>query len=230
MGSCGTTCGIIKEREREVRAAWAIASDARQRRGALPAAHVVSYDALVALAAKLEELLPVRVRVRLGDAGDCDALYVLAGLGRSPLVDIQDGNAPASPRETREIYIRIAVSPFGRFVALQEVRFQGSPGDEALHIVEEPEAGVVDRRLQHIVKGTQGALRKAKLVVLDLATLLAPAPDGASLHGDNATDEPPTLWSLLFEEASPKSVRASSISYRSVSPSKDGMLAQPDTR
>ena len=69
----------------------------------------------------------------------------------------------------------------------------GSGGDGGYEIVEEPQPGVVDRRLQAIVKGLQGALRKAKLVVLDMAALVGPIEGRASAELEEAFMAPGTL-------------------------------------
>ena len=216
MGTCGASCGITKEREKDLLRARAAAERAHpgfswsRARAFTPPA--VTHDALVDLARKLEAILPVRVLVRAGDRGECDSLYVLAGLHRPSLCEIKDAlDPPSAPAACalRETYVRVAISPHGRFAVLQEVVFSAEPADEGLTIVEEPQAGVVDRRLQHIIKGLQGALRKAKLVVLDLAAVLRPI-EGATRSAELAVcfDEPVSLWSLLFEGLSPMATRA----------------------
>jgi hypothetical protein len=220
MATCGANCGITKERERELRFAWATAE--RVHRGLVwtplesIGPRVVSYDALKGLAAKLETLLPVRARVRLGDFRSCDALYLLAGLETIPLCDVADGIAPADATlARRETYVRVSVSPHGRFAALQEVVISVADDEGGTVILEEPQAGVIDRRLQGIVKGLQGALRKERLVVLDLAALLPPLePPSAQL--EEAFLETASLWSLLFEGPSPMTTRASWIARSNV--------------
>lgn len=211
MGSCGTSCGITKERARDLLRARNTAARvhpgyawSRSRSFAPPA---VSPDALVDLARELERVLPARVLVRHGDTEECDSLYVLAGLHAPSLLEIKARTATISgePRRSSETYIRIAVSPHGRFTTLQEIRFTAEALDGGLLIVEEPQPGVVDRRLQHLVKALQGGLRKARLVVLDLAAALSPLEDAPVEPA--SPDEPVSLWSLLFERTSPLAAR-----------------------
>jgi len=219
MGSCGATCGITKERANDLARARATAERVHPglvwSRATVPDPRAVSHDALVSLASKLETLLPVRVYVREGDASGCDWLYVLAGFRTPCLAEIVDEVAPFPDDcvALRETYVRIAVSPHDRFAVLQEVvvSCESAEGelDEGVVVVTEPQAGVVDRRLQHIVKGLQGALRKARLVVLDLSAVLSPIPEaGASNELTAAFDEPPSLWSFLFEGGSPMATSA----------------------
>ena len=216
MGACGTTCGITKERERELPRARSLAARVHPRlvwtRSRAEVAPVVSHDALRALAAKLEELLPVSVIVHLGNLGECDSLYVLAGLHRPCLRELAEERELSAhePLPVTETYVRVAISPHGRFASLQEIVATGTMAVGGTVIELEPQAGVVDRRLQGIVKGLQGALRNARLVVLDLAALLLPvdAPEPSPELVD-AFDEPLSLWPLLFEGASPMASRAS---------------------
>jgi hypothetical protein len=160
----------------------------------------------VALGAKLETLLPVRSLVRVGDTGECDSIYLLAGLHTPCLSELVDGLvAPdLAARRYDETYLRVAVSPHGRFAVLLEVHARAERADGALVVTFEPQPGVVDRRLQPIVKGLQGALRRARFTVLDLAMALGPVDEASLPEGDDR----PTLWSCLFEDHSPLAHRA----------------------
>jgi hypothetical protein len=214
MGTCGATCGITKERERDKEAALAAARRAYpdlvwgDRRTGSDLA--LCPDAIGELGIAVERLLPVRAIPRLADGSGCDWLYLLAGLHRPSLVEIFDGlEERALPVQERETYVRVGFSPLGPYVTLQEVVMTASRrADGALSLVEEPVLGVEDRRLQAIVKGLQGALRKAKLVVLDMAFLVQVVsgpdqPEFARMYGG-----PPTRWSFLFEPIGPMTPRA----------------------
>jgi hypothetical protein len=215
--ACGATCGITNVREREREAALAVAARLhsgmvwrRQRR----AERAVSYDTLVAIGRRLEELLPVRAIVRVAaDDDGADSLYLLAGLRAPALCEIADG-APCEPLSEvplRETYLRVALSPFAPFATLQEVRIVARPmrGGDHVEIVEEPMAGVEDRRLASIVKGLQGALRREGLTLLDMAFLSGVVEGPPQRAFEAEFEERPTLWSLLFEPAPATTVRAS---------------------
>lgn len=216
MSACGASCGIGKLREAELRRArdtaervhpglrWSTELDS--------VAPVVAYDEVRRIAATLEATLPVRALVSPGAPGECDSVFVLAGLHRPSLREIADGLVPA-PRgapDSSETYVRVALSPHGRFAVLQEVILSCEHDAAGTLIASDPRPGVVDRRLQGIVRGLQGALRRAGLVVLDLAAVLAPV-EGASASAElSATfGEPVSLWSLLFEGTSPMAARVS---------------------
>jgi hypothetical protein len=217
MGACGATCGIQKERERDRQMALAAAERAHPgfvwRPEPLGACGGLSNDAIRELGARLEELLPVRAVVRVGDAG-CDFLYLLAGVHSPCLCELLDGVAPpprkgAHPSET---YVRIAFSPVGRFATLQEAVFSASLTRAGTAVVEEPVMGVKDRRLQSIVKGLQGALRKARLIVLDMAFVAGPPPvTPAQPAYAQAFAGEPSLWSFLYEGPPPHATRAAVI-------------------
>ncbi len=215
MGACGADCGITRVREREKEAARTLAGRlypdlVRGRRA--DRAPAVSFDALLTLGRLLEDLLPVRVIVRPAEGGGADAVYVLAGLHAPSLCEIADG-APSGPLASlipRETYLRIVFSPFGRFVTIQEVRLTArSPRADKVEIVEEPLAGVEDRRLRTMVKGLQGALRKAGFTLLDMAFLVERLVGRAEEAFVPDVHEEPMLWSLLFDPAPPTTVRAS---------------------
>jgi hypothetical protein len=216
VGSCGADCGITRVREREKRAALALAERLHPHLvWCRPSdrAPAVPFDTLVSLGQRLEELLPVRAIVRTGETGGAaDSLYLLAGLHSPALCELADGTPvdPGVALVSSETYLRLAFSPFDRLVTIQEVRVTARPvSPHQVEIVEEPMAGVSDRRLRDMVKGLQGALRKSGLTLLDMAFL------GARLEGPPQAafvrdyHEEPTLWSLLFDPAPPTTIRAS---------------------
>jgi hypothetical protein len=226
MGACGADCGITRARERDREAARALAKrlhpDLVWKRRSYPEP-AVSFDRRVAIGRHLEDLLPVRAIVRAGDEGAADAIELLAGLHSPALREIADVGSfdPRAPIVLRETYVRVSFSPFDRFVTLQEILLSARatpPGSlgaaQSLEIVEEPMAGVVDRRLAPLVKGLQGVLRKAGLTLLDMAFLMQPIEGVAQAAFVREFDEPPTLWSLLFDPAPPTMIRASLVAAR----------------
>lgn len=216
MGSCGADCGITRVREREKQAALALAERLHPglvwRRPSDGVASGVPFDEVVALGQRLEELLPVRAIVRAGDAGAPDCIYLLAGLHEPALCEVVDRDRvdPNHALASHETYLRLAFSPFDRLVTIQEVRVASRPASRrAVEIVEEPMAGVVDRRLREMVKGLQGAVRKATLTLLDMAFLTQPVEGRAQAAFERDFAEQPTLWSLLFDPSPPTTIRAS---------------------
>jgi hypothetical protein len=222
MGACGADCGITRIRDREKQAALALADRLHPGRvwRRLPDREpAVSFDALLAIGRHLEEVLPVRAMVRAAEAGGADAIYLLAGVHAPALCEIADGATIDGGRALvpRETYLRIVFSPFGRLVTIQEVRVVAShshpstrlDAPPSLQIVEEPLAGVEDRRLRTMVKGLQGALRKKNLTLLDMAFLVQPLEGGPHTAFLRDYHEEPMLWSLLFDPIPPTTVRAS---------------------
>lgn len=222
MGSCGTTCGINKERQRE--RARAVKAVERSFPGFVwrvleePSPQALAADGITELGRALEQILPVRAIPRLAEIGSCDWLYLLAGLHEPALVEVADAAVPNhTPRNNarvelrdRETYVRLGFSPIGRYVTIQEVVCTADHlEEEALEIVETPKVGVEDRRLQVIVKGLQGALRKSKLVVLDMAFLVEPPPVVVAQDAfEMAFGGEPQLWSFLFDAAPASTTRA----------------------
>jgi hypothetical protein len=212
MGACGADCGITRVREEERQAALAVAERAHPGlvwRKVNGAPHAITYDAALSLARHLEELLPMRAVVRT-EPSTVLAIDLLAGLHAPALTEIAsarrvDANARLAESE---VYLRVSFSPWGRFVTIQEVRVSARATPEALEIIEEPVLGVEDARLRAMVKGLQGALRKARLTLLDMAFLARPA-EGSQDAYRREFHERPTLWSLLFDSAPPTTVRAS---------------------
>ena len=182
MAGCeGSSCGIGKQRDREldrVRAAMVGHPE-----------EAVSHPEITRLGTLFEQLLPVRAFLRKASVPDeCDWLYLLVGVHDRSLME------EGEPARDQETYVRLGFSPLGRFVTLQECRLTL---DRRAGILEEaPRVGVEDRRLQGIVKGLQGALRKARLIVVDAAFLCA---------GD--------AWSQLFQTGQPGDLRFTSTSY-----------------
>jgi hypothetical protein len=195
--ACGSTCGITRERAKELDRARRRAVEVHGWRPREGSPRALSFDALLSLGHTLEELLPLRAHVHAGEGDACDSLFLLAGLHEPSLAAVLDDSllVPGASALHGETYLRIAISPYGRYAVVQEVRAECEVLHDGLAIVLEPQAGVVDRRLQLPVKGALGALRKAHVVVLDLGATLAPL----GLEGD----EEASLWSCLFETTSP---------------------------
>ncbi len=163
-------------------------------------------DEIRCLGELLEELLPVRSIVDPGEGAAFDSLYLLAGLQRPSLLEAMRGGPLPEEPPPRETYVRLAFSRLGRFVAMQEVVVASARADGALEIVEQPIVGFDDRRLQAIVKCLQGALKKARVVVLDLAFLTDALP---SLNAGDVGGPPAgeSAWSFLFSPDPPGSAR-----------------------
>ncbi len=207
MSACGATCGITKVRAREKERVLATIEQAfpqfRWHASHTEESAAVSGDEIEAIGAALEELLPVRSIVRW--RGECGYLYLLAGVHEPSLAEVVDTDrerVPGMPES--ETYVRIAFSRLGRFVTLQEVRMAVTRDADGASICEQPIAGVEDRRLQLIVKGLQGALKKLKVIVLDMA-FVTEAPPGSDEQREYIASfgQPPLLWAFLFEAAPP---------------------------
>lgn len=209
MPGCGSTCGIHGRRERE--RDLALEAAARAHPGlvwrAAPARRPDDDAALVVLGAALEALLPVRARVREG------ALSLLVGLHAPTLLEALDGEVDAVPEVDRETWLRVAISPHGPFVTIDEIDVErlGRAG-----VVATSRLGVIDRRLRDVVKGLQGALRAPprRLVVLDAAFLLrAPPTTEPQRAYEDRFGAPPTLRALLFDalEEPPGTVRCAEL-------------------
>lgn len=190
MGACGASCGITRQRDRERAAARRIAQAAwphgRSPGGGLgPDLGALQSDTRGALAAQIVEALPVRVIDVPEDGGQCAALYVIASVAAGSWVEHRLGRGER-PEVSSEHGLRVCFSPVGPFATLQEVAVEASADPGGVWIVERRVAGIEDRRLQHMVRGVQGLLRKAKVVTLDAAFLAEPFADA-------------TLWSALFD-------------------------------
>jgi hypothetical protein len=208
MSACGGgSCGIQKVRERERAAVLAMVDVAYPGRVWRPdplAGGPLSRARVRSLAAGLEVLLPVRAFVREAAVeGDCDWIYLLAGLHEGCLFERAEGLVTGGePLREEETYLRIGFSRLGPQVTLQETRFFLEKDGLGTTIEERPCLGVEDRRLQLIVKGTQGFLQHQKLVTLDMAYLIEPL-EGASGGEDISLQR----WSFLFEATSPEASR-----------------------
>jgi hypothetical protein len=198
--ACGANCGITRNRERQKAQARALA--ARAYPGLVwtaspvwsPGEPPIGRDEVVELAAGLEQVVPGRVLARADEPGSCDALWVLAGLHAPCWLEVRDEpDGDELPAVAGETYLRVALSPLGRYYTLQEVRITATAMAGGLWIEEQRIVGVEDRRLQLFVKATQGFLGKRRLTGLDAAFLAEPA---ASAH---ELDAPATLYALLFE-------------------------------
>lgn len=214
MAGCGGGgCGIQAEREAERQRVLELLG--RVYADGAPFDEAVSSGLDLAscgdLAAHIADVLPVRVLPVPADAeGLGDALYLLAGLHEPCLLELREGRCArdAEMLRTRETYLRVLLSPLGRFVTLQECILELQDlGDGARLVVEHPQAGVENRDLRLLVTGLQGMLRRARIVLLDFAFLLQPFGGGGdeAFTARWATD--PTLWSVLFDPAPPTTTR-----------------------
>lgn len=202
MGTCGATCGITRERDRQKSDARALVlrafPDGFAREPAwVPPEAAFAWDEADVVARALEEVLPCRAVVLRGDGRRADWIHLVATLDARSWLALREG-AGEAPERPSETCLRVGLSPWGRYATLQEVRLSGARDGDGWWIEEERVAGVEDRRLQHFVKAVQGFLRKRKVVSLDAAFLDEPVEDprgeGASLAGVS-----PTLWSVLFD-------------------------------
>lgn len=188
--TCGATCGITRERERQKQAARRLARAvlSRDASGAVPwqpADLPTDPHELDDFARACEAALPCVSHVR---HDDCPWVYLVASVAPCSWLGLREGltAAPTTPEET---CLRIGFSPWGRYATLQEVRFHGARDGDGWWIEEERLVGVDDRRLQMFVKAAQGLLRKRRVVALDAAFLAE-----AAREGDDTT-----LWTALFE-------------------------------
>jgi hypothetical protein len=170
-------------------------------------------DTCAGLPARIVDLLPARViGVRAEPDGLGDVLYVLAGIHAPCLLELREGRCPrdAPMLRTRETYLRVPLSPFGRFAALQESVLEvGDLGGDARIVVETPRVGVEDRDLRPFVTALQAMLRRDRIALLDFTFLMQPFDDG---HGAGEAFAArwatrPTIWSVLFDPAPPTTTR-----------------------
>lgn len=189
MGACGAECGIARQRDRErevarsvARAVWPEGRGASS--GAL-AALGVDPERASALATRLVETLPINAIEEPEDLDHVASIYCIATVADETWVGFRNGRCPR-PAHRAERGLRVALSPFGPYATLQEVHLEAQCDADGAWIEERRLAGVDDRRLQHIVRGVQGALRKARITALDAAFLAEPYLSG-------------TLWTALFD-------------------------------
>jgi hypothetical protein len=194
MGACGATCGIQRTRERERDVARALAHRCWPE-GPLgdpgAAGEGVDHERVADLAAALREILPARVMAVNATADGAASVYCLATTDETSWLDRREGTGVA-PLRGEDRGLRVVLSPLGLYAALQEVTLVGSDDGEGVWVEERRAAGVEDRRLQLLVKGAQGVIRRAGLTLLDAAFLAEP-------HGEG------TLWQSLFERDPPAS-------------------------
>jgi hypothetical protein len=194
MGACGATCGIQRTRERERDVARALAHRCWPD-GPLgdpgAAGEGVDHERAADLAEALREVLPARVMVVNATADGAASVYCLATTDETSWLDRREGTGVA-PLRGEDRGLRVVLSPVGLYAALQEVTLVGSDDGDGVWVEERRVAGVEDRRLQLLVKGAQGVIRRAGLTLLDAAFLAEP-------HGAG------TLWQSLFERDPPAS-------------------------
>lgn len=189
MGACGAECGITRQRDREREVARSVA------RAAWPEGRIASSvprvelgvdpERVSALAARLVETLPIVAVEEPEELGRVASIYCIATVADETWVGYRNERCPR-PAHNTEAGLRVALSPFGPYATLQEVHLEAQCDAEGVWIEERRLAGVDDRRLQHLVRGVQGALRKARITALDVAFLAEPYENG-------------TLWTALFD-------------------------------
>lgn len=218
MAGCGGgSCGIQKEREAErqrvLELLGQVYPDGTCAEGPLDelVAAGLDLDTCRDLAAHIGDVLPVRVLPQpAGPDGLGDALYLLAGLHEPSLLELREGQCArgATMLRTQETYLRVFLSPLGRFATLQETILEVEDlGDGTRLVAEHPRAGVENRDLRLLVTGLQGMLRRSKIVLLDFAFLLQPFGPGADPAFEARWATEPTLWSVLFDPAPPTTTR-----------------------
>lgn len=194
MGACGATCGIQRTRERERDAARAQAHRCWPE-GPLgdpgAAGEGVDAERVAELVEALRAVLPARVTALYATVDGAASVYCLATTDETTWLDRREGTGLA-PLRGEDRGLRVVLSPLGPYAALQEVTLAGSDDGEGVWVEERRVAGVEDRRLQLLVRGAQGVIRRAGLTLLDAAFLAEP-------HGDG------TLWQSLFERDPPSS-------------------------
>lgn len=194
MGTCGASCGITKQRERERRKATsaALRAFAEGRRGTprwWPDAPKFTAAEVDALVGSLERALPCRVAVVApSDELSATWVYVIATMGAGSWVELREGRSRTVPSGAEERGLRVGLSPLHRTAVVQEFGVRATVEGASAWVEESRVAGVDDRRLQMFVKASQGLLRTMKITTLDAAFLQEPAMEG----GD-------PLWSLLFD-------------------------------
>ncbi len=203
--ACSATCGISRERARQLEAARATAQRAYPglafaREPAWVPVEPHDERGLVALEARVEQVVPGHVTFEPALGDDAASLVVFVGLDAPSWWELRArGHAPE--RAGEQTYLRVLFSPLGPYYTLQECVLNSERNASGAFVTEKRHAGVLDRRLQLFVKALQGLLRSERFVSLDAVFLseLVPDPDGlAQRH----LGEPPSLRTLLFEHAS----------------------------
>lgn len=203
--TCGGACGITRERARQLDRARGAAERAYPGLVYTEAPEWCSPDAadareLDALASKIEQIVPGRVWHEPGAHDEAPSLVLFAGFAASSWWELRRaGEAPESSGE--QSYVRVLFSPLGRYYTLQEIVLRCEADEAGAYFIERRHAGVVDRRMQLLVKALQGRLRSDRFVSLDAVFLSEAVLDPRGL-GMGARAEAPTLRTLLFESAS----------------------------
>ncbi|MFO0650258.1 MAG: hypothetical protein U0326_28810 [Polyangiales bacterium] len=185
--TCGSNCGITRERDRQKEAARVLARRiCEQPLGAWDEESPFAVDEPASLARALAEALPCQVHVSYADGRGADWINLVATLSPRSWFAAREalGDAPDAREET---VLRVGLSPWGRYATLQESRLRGERDGDGWWIEEDRLAGVEDRRLAMFVKAAQGVLRARKIVCLDAAFLSEPA-DGER-----------SIWQALFD-------------------------------
>lgn len=214
MASCskGGVCGINVERDKEkaraleaVRRAYPGGDWSAFASERIPHAPVGSGEA-ARLCRYFEEILPIRAFLRPAGPTDLgDWIYLLAGLHAPCLLDLRDGRAVRALRD-RESYVRVGLSPLGRFATLQEVELSAEREGGFWVVREERRLGVEDTRLKTLVKALGGGLRKNKLVLLDFAFLAQPPERLDQAAFVDRFGVRPVLFNFLFDPAPPATI------------------------
>jgi hypothetical protein len=153
-----------------------------------------------------EEILPVLAFLCPAGPNDLgDWIYLLAGLHAPCLFDLREGRAVRALRD-RETYVRVGLSPLGRFATLQEVELCAERADGFWVVREERRLGVQDSRLRTLVKALGGALRKNRLVLLDFAFLAQPPERLDQAAFVDRFGVRPVLFNFLFDPAPPATI------------------------
>lgn len=213
--ACGAKCGITREREREKATARALVARAYPELCWAPAPAwtpeeaPIGIEEISTLALSLEQVLPARALLSVGEPGLADSIYLLAGLHAPCWMEVRAEPSRAQSEAippSAETYLRVAFSSLGRYYTLQEVRVSAALEPDGVWVEEQGIVGVEDRRLQLFVKATQGLLRKRRLVALDAAFLVEKLHDPCA-RGLEAIGAAPMLWTALFENTPPGRTR-----------------------
>ncbi len=191
MGTCGSTCGITRERERQKVAARTLCLRAFPEGLDAPPAwwpevEPFDDDELAALARAFEDALPCRACATVTSGARW--IYLVATTDDASWVGLREG-VSQPPEGLDERALRVGFSALGRYATLQEVTLSGAPEGNGWWVEESRCVGVVDRRFAAFVKAAQGILRSRRVVCLDAAFLAEPLDDAGG----------GTAWECLFD-------------------------------